>query len=173
MRKEKADYRLYVREIHDSLADGRVLLAARRPDGGANATAIGWGCPGVIWSRPVFVALVRPSRYTYELIEQFGEFTVNVAPPSLKEAVTYCGTVSGRSEDKLAKCGLTAAPGLSVSAPIIEECIVHLECRVVHTNDLVPDNLARPIADMFYGSGDFHRCFFGEILACRAEANRA
>jgi len=85
--------------------------------------------------------------------------------------VTYCGTVSGRTEDKLAACGLTTVPALTVTTPLIEQCTVHLECRVLHKNDLIPANLAPSIAEMYYANGDFHRCFFGEILACRADVN--
>jgi len=171
MEKKKVEYAQCVQETLQALAEGRVLLAVRSPNG-ANAMAIGWGCPGIIWSRPVFVVLVRPSRYTYELIENSGDFTVNVAPKGLKEAVTYCGTVSGRHEDKLAKCGLTTLPSLTVASPIIAECTIHFECRVVHWNDLIPEHLAAPIADSFYASGDFHRCFFGEVLACRADSRQ-
>jgi len=84
-----------------------------------------------------FLVLVRPSRYTYTLMEETGEFTVNVVPPELKEAATYCGTVSGRDHDKFKDKGLTQIPSLKVKPPIIKEGILHFECRVVYKSDLI------------------------------------
>ncbi len=114
--------------------------------------------------------LVRPSRFTYKLIEETGEFTVNVVPPKLKEVVQYCGTVSGRDYDKFKEKKLTAIPSKKVKTPIIKECILHFECRVVSKNDLIPSELEKSIINTFYAKGDFHRVYFGEILACQYES---
>ena len=132
---------------------------------------IGWGSIGVYWGKPIFVAPVRQSRYTYGCINKTGDFTVNVLPRKLADLATFCGTVSGRDHDKLAEAKLTAAPGLRVSSPIIEECVLSYECRVVHANDLVPKALDGDIERSAYPRGDHHRFFFGEILAVRAEKN--
>ena len=113
--------------------------------------------------------LVRPSRYTYSLIEQSGDFTVNVLPSSLKEVAQYCGTVSGRDHDKFKEKGLTAVPSLKVKTPLIQECLLHVECRIVYRNDLIPSELAAPFVSTLYPKGDFHRLYFGEILACQKE----
>jgi flavin reductase (DIM6/NTAB) family NADH-FMN oxidoreductase RutF len=115
------------------------------------------------------VVLVRPSRYTYKLIEETGEFTVNIVPPKLKEVVQYCGTVSGRDHDKFKEKQLTAIPSKKVKTPIIKECILHFECRVVHKSDLIPSELEKAIITTLYPKGDFHRIYFGEILVCQHE----
>ena len=77
------------------------------------------------------VMAVRSTRHTLALIRETGEFTVNVPSVSLAEAVDYCGIVSGRNTDKFADTGLTAIPSAVVATPIVEQCPLNLECRVM------------------------------------------
>ena len=169
MAKNLVEYKNHIEETIKAFAEGRVLLASCGKEGLPNVMAIGWGTLGIVWKRPLFVVLVRPSRHTYKLIEETGEFTVNIVPPELKEVVTYCGTVSGRDHDKLKEKGLTAIPSEKVKTPIIKECILHFECRVVYKSDLIPSELEKVIIPASYPEGDFHRTYFGEILACQHE----
>jgi flavin reductase (DIM6/NTAB) family NADH-FMN oxidoreductase RutF len=169
MAKIIADYKDCVKESIKAFDESRVLLVSHGKEGLPNAMAIGWGTIGIIWRKPMFVVLVRPSRYTYKLIEETGEFTVNVVPPQLKEVVEYCGTVSGRDHNKFKEKQLTAIPSKKVKAPIIKECVLHFECRVVYKNDLIPPELDKSIVPSLYPKGDFHRIYFGEILACQCE----
>ncbi len=74
---------------------------------------------------------VRSTRHTLALIRETGEFTVNVPSVKLAEAVDYCGIVSGRNTDKFADTGLTPVPGAVVATPIVTECPLNLECRVL------------------------------------------
>jgi len=167
MAKNVVEYKNHIEETVKAFAEGRVLLASCGKKGLPNVMAIGGGTLGIIWKKPLFVVLVRPSRHTYRLIEETGEFTVNIAPPELKELVTYCGTVSGRDHDKFKEKGLTAIPSGRVKAPIIKECILHFECQVVYKNDLIQSELEKSIIPLFYPEGDFHRFYFGEIVACQ------
>ena len=104
---------------------------AEGPDGTVqNLMTAAW--TGTVCSDPPMVSVsVRPSRYTYELIEQSGEFTVNLTDRDLLWAADYCGVRSGREEDKFARCGLTKvrAEGLSL-APAVAQSPVYLACRV-------------------------------------------
>ena len=87
---------------------------------------------GTVCSDPPMVSVsIRPSRYTYELVEKSGEFTVNLTDRGLLKAADYCGVRSGREEDKFARCGLTKvrAEGLNL-APAIAESPVYLACKV-------------------------------------------
>jgi flavin reductase (DIM6/NTAB) family NADH-FMN oxidoreductase RutF len=163
------EYGSHIEETTKAFSEGRVLLVSSGKEGLPNVMAIGWGLAGTIWKKPVFLVLVRPSRYTYKLIEETGEFTVNVVSPELKEAATYCGTVSGRDHDKFKEKGLTQIPSLKVRTPIIKEGVLHFECRVVYKSDLIPSELEKDIISSAYPQGDFHRTYFGEILACRHE----
>ena len=68
---------------------------------------------------------------------------------------------------------LTPIPSREVRPPIIKECVVHYECRTLHRNDVVPDALVQAVREEFYASGDFHRVYFGEIVAAYADEDAA
>lgn len=91
---------------------------------------------------------VAPSRYTHGLIAQSGEFVLAWPGEDLAEATLFCGTRSGRDVDKFKEMKLTPLKGTHVKAPLIQECVANLECR-----------LAGQMT-----SGD-HTIFVGEILA--------
>jgi len=173
MAKVEASYTEYLTETHRMFRRGGLLLASADARGNPNAMTIGWGTVGISWNKPVFCVLVRPETYTYGLIETTGDFTVNVPTTALKDDVLYFGTVSGRDEDKFKARGLTATPGRMVKSPIVEECAIHYECKVVHKNDVLPDTLAEEIRDGIYRRLNigFHRVYFGEILAVYADAD--
>ncbi len=169
MAKKIVDYRDHIEETIKAFNEDRVLLVSCGEKGSPNAMAIGWGSIGIVWKRPVFMVMVRPSRYTYKLIEESGEFTVNIVPPKLKEVVQYCGTVSGRDHDKFKEKQLTAIPSKEVKTPLIKECILHFECRVLYKNDLIPSELKESVIQTLYPHGDLHRLYFGEVLVCQYE----
>ena len=113
----------------------------------ANIITIAW--TGILCSSPPQVGIgVRPDRYSHGVIQEAGEFVVNIPGEGLLDEVEYCGFVSGRKEDKFAACELTPAPGSAVQTPIIAECPINLECRLAHTLPL--------------GS---HDLFIGEVVA--------
>jgi flavin reductase (DIM6/NTAB) family NADH-FMN oxidoreductase RutF len=152
--------------------DGLLLVTAGA-DGRPNVMTIGWATMGCIWGRPVFIVLVRPSRYTYSRLEECGDFTVNVPPRELAAAASHCGTVSGREHDKFAEMRLTQVPSRQVRPPIIKECLIHYECRTLHRSDINPATLAQAVLDDAYPEGDFHRVYFGEIVAAYADEDAA
>jgi len=75
---------------------------------------------------------VRPSRYSYELLERSREFVINVPTADLVEKVDRCGVVSGRSTDKWALTGLEPEPSAHLEAPLIKQCPLAFECRLEH-----------------------------------------
>jgi flavin reductase (DIM6/NTAB) family NADH-FMN oxidoreductase RutF len=173
MAKVTIRYTDYLMQTIQRMREDGLLLATSGADGKPNVMTIGWGTIGAIWGRPVFLVLVRHSRYTYSRLEEAGEFTVNVPPRELAAEVNFCGTVSGRDHDKFEEARLTAAASRQVRPPIIEECVVHYECRIVHKSDVVPGALVQAILDDAYAQGDFHRVYFGEIVAAYADQDAA
>lgn len=147
-----------------ALTNPGLLLAANKPAGPANVMAIGWATLGIIWGKPIFQVLVRPSRYTYEFIEASGCFSVNVPAANMRRWVGICGSKSGRDVDKFADYGMAYRPCQTVAAPAIDGCPMVYECRVVHYNDLIPAHLDAEIEASAYGGHDYHRIYFGEIL---------
>jgi flavin reductase (DIM6/NTAB) family NADH-FMN oxidoreductase RutF len=167
--RQQVDYRRYLDQTLARLARPGLLLAARGPEGRPhNAMTIGWATFGIIWGRPMCVVLVRPSRYTYGLIEACQDFTVNVPANGMEDAVQYLGAASGRDVDKLARVGLTAIPSQAVASPTLAQCPVTYECQVVHFNDVLPPNLASEIDRGSYPRGDYHRIYYGPIVAVTA-----
>ena len=79
---------------------------------------------------------VRPSRYSYDILKKNGEFAINLTPASLAAACDWCGIHTGRKVDKFEKWHLTKAPAANISVPLIEECLLSLECRVFDVVEL-------------------------------------
>lgn len=168
MSKQEVEYTRYLPETLEALANGGLLLVAASPEGRPNAMAIGWATFGVMWGKPVCMVMVRPSRYTHQLMAATDSFTVNVPPPDLIKTVTFCGTVSGRDHDKFEERGLTACPGRKVAAPVIDDCVVHYECRLLYYHDMDKSALEAGIDGAAYPQGNYHRLFFGEIVSAYA-----
>jgi len=103
----------------------------------ANIIAISF-CMPAAGQPPQIVCSIGKAFYSYELIEQSGEFAVNVPTKALQKAVYYCGTHSGRDVDKFKETGLTPLPARRLKTPIIAECIAHMECVVVGKLDTKP-----------------------------------
>lgn len=159
-------YNRYIAEVNQQLTKGGLFLTSKSEK--VNAMTIGWGGITVFWGRPIFLVPVRKSRFSHGQIEATGEFTVSVpVGVDLSDALKFCGTKSGRDVDKFAACNLTAQPGRVVSVPVIGECPLHYECKVVYKQDMIPENLAQEIDKKFYP--DYHTFYFGEIVACYAK----
>jgi flavin reductase (DIM6/NTAB) family NADH-FMN oxidoreductase RutF len=170
MAKRIVDFRECQADTIGAYDEKRVLLVSQGQKGLPNVMTIGWGSMGIIWKKPVFTVLVRHSRFTYHMLEESGEFSVNVLPPGREEVSKHCGTVSGRDFDKFEVNKLTAIPASRLKIPIIKECIINFECQIIYRSDLVPADLAEPVLTAIYGdSKDFHRIYFGEILACQRD----
>jgi len=153
------------RETYLRMANEGILLASLDAGGKLNPMTIGWGVFGWIWGLPIFTVLVRPSRHTYRCIEATGDFTVNVQPTERKDIPGLCGTASGRDCDKMTELGLTPLPSRCITSPGIADCPIVFECQTVHKNDVLPPELTGEIRGLFYPHGDFHRVYFGRILA--------
>ena len=79
---------------------------------------------------------VRPSRYSYNLIKESGEFVINLSTSELIKRVDYCGIYTGAKVDKFAKCGFSKEEASEVSCPIIAESPLSLECKVTDVIEL-------------------------------------
>ncbi len=95
----------------------------------SNIITVGW--TGILNSEPPKTYIsVRPSRYSHKLIKESGEFVINLTPSRLVRSADWCGVYSGKNVDKFEKCKLTKEEANEVSAPLISECPVALECKV-------------------------------------------
>ena len=130
-----------------------------------NAMTIGWGSIGYIWRRPFIQVVVRPTRYTYELMEKYDTFTVCAFPQEYHAALNLLGNRSGRDGDKISASGLTPVASTIIPAPSYSQASLILECRKIYCDDFHPANFIDPAIDQHYPAKDYHRIYFGEILA--------
>jgi len=95
-----------------------------------NIITLAWA--GTVCSSPAMVSIsVRPERYSHSIIEESGEFVINLVTEKLIRSCDWCGVKSGRDVDKFKFCHLTARPAEKLEdAPLIEESPVNIECRV-------------------------------------------
>jgi flavin reductase (DIM6/NTAB) family NADH-FMN oxidoreductase RutF len=139
-----------------------------------NAMTISWGSLGVIWDKPFFQAVVRPSRYTFEFMNQYDTFTLCAFDIQYKSALNLLGSRSGREGDKIAESGLSPIASKKVAAPSFAEASLVFECKKMYWQDIDPAHFLVSDILMKYPKPDFHRAFFGEILAiegCKEFAN--
>lgn len=95
----------------------------------ANVLTVAW--TGILCSKPPKTYIsVRPERFSHHLLEEQGEFVINLPTAALVRQVDLCGVRSGKDGDKLALAGLTAEPSAKVQTPSIAECPVSVECRI-------------------------------------------
>ena len=159
----------YAGEILAGVEKGALLTTCA--EGKVNTMTIGWGHLGVEWSKPVFVAYVRQSRHTKGMLDQGGEFTVNIPLGSVdKKILGLCGTKSGRDMDKIQELGLTLVPGQTVSVPAIAELPLTLECKVIYQQDQDLSALESGYRERSYPAGtaeenNFHTAYYGQITA--------
>ncbi len=115
-----------------------------------------WGLPIKKSDPPfgVFQIMVHPARYSHKLIEESGEFVINIPTADIVEQSLFCGIRSGRSVDKFKETKLTPVPAKHVKAPLIKECVINIECKVVEA--IKPE----------YSAYTF---FFGKALAIHAD----
>lgn len=112
-----------------------VMVSCADREGKPNIITIAWA--GTVCTNPPMVSIsVRPTRYSYDMIRETGEFVINLVTEPLTRACDYCGVVSGRDVDKFAKTGLTPVPVEGVSVPGIAESPVSIACRVVEERAL-------------------------------------
>ena len=112
-----------------------VLVSVADKAGNSNLITIAW--TGTVCSAPPMVSIsVKPERYSYHMIEETGEFVINLTTEKLAYATDYCGVKSGKDVDKWKKMHLTPIPGDVVKAPMVKESPVNLECKVIEKKEL-------------------------------------
>jgi flavin reductase (DIM6/NTAB) family NADH-FMN oxidoreductase RutF len=154
-----------LRVVHGWANQWMLLAAGERPPGAFNVMTVAWGAFGVMWSKPMALVVVRPSRYTYQFMEQGSSFTLSMFPGEFKGQLTLCGTRSGRSFDKLRASGFTPIPSTAVEAPGFDEAELIVECRKMYFDDIEPAHFLLPEIEGNYNGRDYHRMYWGEIAA--------
>lgn len=112
-----------------------VMVSVADKEGSSNIITVAW--TGTVCSDPAMLYIsVRPERHSYRMIRESGEFVINLTTKELVRAADYCGVRSGRDVNKWKEMHLTQGKAGKVSAPIIEESPVNIECKVVEVKEL-------------------------------------
>lgn len=128
-----------------------ILVTCIGKNGKPNIITIAW--TGVVCSSPPALSIsVRPSRYSYGLINQTMEFAVNIPTEKHLKEIDLCGTVSGKNVDKFKEADFTPLPASKIKAPFIKECPLNIECVVKNTVEL-----------------GAHHMFIAEVVAVNAD----
>lgn len=128
-----------------------VLVSCIGKTGKPNIITLAWAMPTSI-NPPLVAISLRPDRHSFTLIQETKEFIVNIPTMEILNETLFCGRRSGRDHDKFKETSLTPLPAKKVKAPIIKECIAHLECKL-HSQFITGD----------------HTIFVGEIVAAYAD----
>ncbi len=131
-----------------------VMVSCGRQGEKPNIITVAWA--GTVCSDPPMLSIsIRKERYSYGLIQDSGEFVVNLVNRKLVFAADFCGVKSGRDVDKFAGLKLEPLPSCHVGPPGIAQSPVCLECRVVQqiplgSHDLFLAEIAGVSADSRY-----------------------
>lgn len=163
----------YASDIMKALGNG-VLLTTKSGDK-VNTMTIGWGMLGVEWEKPLFIALIRENRFTRHMLEENGEFTVNIPWGTYdKKVLGKCGTTTGKQVDKIKELGLTLEEPSVISVPGIRQMPLTLECRVVYKQKQDAAAISQADCEAYYpqnvdstntgANKDYHVAYYGEIV---------
>ncbi len=163
MKYKDIDFNEYSNEMFPILQKGAFFTT--KVNDKMNTMTIAWGGINIVWNKPIFVAYVRYSRDSYEMLNHTDEFTINVPlSKDMRKELGFCGTKSGRDYDKIKYCNLQTLPGRKVSTPILSDCELHYECKVIYQQAMEPNNVPEDIKKRYYTNNDFHVIFYGEIV---------
>lgn len=174
MNRKKIDVYDNLTGIVKELKEG-VLLTAKADDQ-VNSMTISWGMLGIEWGRPVFVTFLREHRFTKELIDKNGEFTVNIPyGQDAKDILNFCGTKSGRDVDKFQELGLTPVEAEKISVPAIRELPLTLSAKWFTSRSRIRIRSVKSEKKIFYpadvdgsfhgANRDYHTAYYGQILS--------
>ena len=130
----------------------KVIVSCRGNDGRENALVVAY-CGNCSFDPPMVMVGIVPSRFSHHMVKESGCFVVNLPSKGNKEMYDYLGTKSGRDGDKLLAVGAKVSEAKTISAPVLDDCPVNIECKVVDS--------------IVTGS---HEMFIGEITHVHADA---
>ena len=138
-----------------------MLITAKKGEK-TNMMTASWGGVGILWNKPVATIYVRPQRYTKEFIDNEEYFSLCVLPEDYRQILNYCGTKSGRDEDKIAETKLTIDE--SEKVPIFKESRLVLICKKLYAQDLTEQSfIDKSLVEKNYKAKDFHTMYIAEI----------
>ncbi|MBQ3432206.1 MAG: flavin reductase family protein [Clostridia bacterium] len=156
------DIRDVKKNMVKAISDEWMLISAG-DENKSNMMTASWGLTGELWFRDVAVCFIRPQRYTLEFVEQNDTFALCFFGTAEKQALSFCGSKSGRDYDKIKETGLT--PVYSDGTVYYEQANLVLICKKIAVGNVTPEQiLDKTVITRCYPEKDFHKIFVGEIV---------
>ena len=140
-----------------------MLITAGNEITGINTMTASWGGVGVLWSKNVVTAYIRPQRYTKKFVDENDYFTLSFYDQKDQKALAYLGRVSGKDEDKVAHVGFH--PIIEKNYGYFEEATMVLVCKkLYHAPILESGFVDKELIEKNYLNKDYHEMYVGEIV---------
>ena len=131
-------------------------------ENGFNTMTVSWGAMGFMWGKPSVTVYIRPQRYTKKFVDANDTFTLSFYGPEHKQALSICGSKSGRDCDKVKEAGLT--PYFTDGTAAFEEADMVFVCRKLYEDEIRPENfIAKENDEKWYPEKDYHIMYMAEI----------
>ncbi|MBO5262063.1 MAG: flavin reductase [Clostridia bacterium] len=137
------------------------LLTATNKSGEINTMTVSWGGTGILWGREVAFVFVRPERYTFGFCEDGEDMSLSFFGKEKKDALTFCGTKSGRDVDKFEACNLkyTRQNGVCV----FDDAQITVVLKKLYSQNLKEECFVNDSCKSFYQNGGYHKMYICEI----------
>lgn len=107
-----------------------LIVSCRDKDGKNNALVVGFA-GNVSLDPPMVMVGIVPDRFSHHMVKEMGAFVINVSAQNFKEEYSCFGGKSGRDMDKFEALKIRWENGEKVDAPLLLDCPVNIECKVV------------------------------------------
>lgn len=144
------------------LSDDWMLVTAGSPQA-FNMMTASWGGLGTLYGKPVAFCFINPARHTYQVMEKDDTYTLTFYTEAYRDALKYCGTHSGKNEDKVKESGLTpvTTPG---GAQAFSQAWLIIECRKLISQSLNTGAITDDAIRNKWSKGEPHKMYIGEIV---------
>jgi flavin reductase (DIM6/NTAB) family NADH-FMN oxidoreductase RutF len=160
--------------VFDRIGQGWMLItsgdgtSAAQVGGRWNTMTASWGGMGVLWGKSVAFCFVRPTRNTFDYMNRNDLFTLSFFGEEYRQALSLCGSASGRDTDKAAAAGITPIvfeEGRGAGGIGFAEASDILVCRKLYTHGFDSKAFLDPAIEGMYRDHDYHRMYIGEVLS--------
>jgi flavin reductase (DIM6/NTAB) family NADH-FMN oxidoreductase RutF len=134
-----------------------------------NPMTASWGGFGHLWNKPVIFLFIRPTRYTYQLMEKNENCSISILKDEYRSILNFCGSKSGFDVDKVKETGLN--PFFKDPFIFYKEAELMLGCTKLYHHDLDPENFYSADIESFYPKKDYHRMYICEIKMILRSSN--
>lgn len=142
--------------------DWMLITAGNKKE--ANTMTASFGGFGIFCFKDVAHIYVRPERHTFGFLEKNETFSLSFFDPTFKDKLAYCGKVSGKDENKIAKCGFSTLYDEN-ETPYFKEAKITVICKKMYSQDIEKNCFNNIEAyNKTYSSGGIHRMYIGEII---------